>query len=144
MEMIFLAILIIGIISSVFGVLMIFAPTFILKVERSANQLYMTDAALMNNRIPLGIFMLIASGFLVFSYYSGPYKEIVFLYLSIIAGIFGLLLLIKPNMILIAERKANKLYMTDAFFLKHRILLGIILILASVFMLRTYFLFGLT
>jgi hypothetical protein len=144
MEMIFLAILIIGIISSVFGVLMIFAPTFILKVERSANQLYMTDAALMNNRIPLGIFMLIASGFLVFSYYSGPYKEIVFLYLSIIAGIFGLLLLIKPNMILIAERKANKLYMTDAFFLKHRILLGIILIVASVFMLRTYFLFGLT
>ena len=144
MEMIFLAILIIGILSSVFGVLMIFAPTFILKVERSANQLYMTDAALMNNRIPLGIFMLMASGFLVFSYYSGPYKEIIFLYLSIIAGIFGLLLLIKPNMILIAERKANKLYMTDAFFFKHRVLLGIILIAASVFMLRTYFLFGLT
>ena len=144
MEIVFLSILIIGIISSVFGVLMIFAPNFILKVERSANQLYMTDAALMNNRIPVGIFMLIASGFLVFSYYSGPYKEIVFLYLSVIAGVFGLLLLVKPNMILIAERKANKLYMTDAFFFEHRILLGIILIAASAFMLRTYFLFGLT
>ncbi len=142
MEIIFLAILAIGILSSIFGFLMIFAPAFILKVERSANQLYMTDAALMNNRIPLGIFMMIASGFLVFSYYSGPYKEIIFLYLSIVAGIFGLLLLVKPNMILIAERKANKLYMTDAFFFEHRIKLGVILLVASAFMLRTYFIFG--
>tara|TARA_B100002019_G_scaffold159367_1_gene137362 strand:- start:264 stop:698 length:435 start_codon:yes stop_codon:yes gene_type:complete len=144
MEIVFLAILIIGVLSSCFGLLMIFAPNFILKVERSANQLYMTDAALMNNRIPLGVFMLVASGFLVFSYYTGPYKEIIFLYLSVIAGVFGLFLLIKPNMILIAERKANKLYMTDAFFFKHRIILGITLIAASIFMLRTYFTFGLT
>ena len=144
MEIVFLAILIIGVLSSCFGLLMIFAPNFILKVERSANQLYMTDAALMNNRIPLGVFMLVASGFLIFSYYSGPYREIIFLYLSVIAGIFGLFLLIKPNMILIAERKANKLYMTDAFFFKHRIILGITLIAASIFMLRTYFTFGLT
>ena len=144
MEIVFLAILIIGVLSSCFGFLMIFAPNFILKVERSANQLYMTDAALMNNRIPLGVFMLVASGFLIFSYYTGPYKEIIFLYLSIIAGVFGLFLLIKPNMILIAERKANKLYMTDAFFFKHRIILGITLIAASIFMLRTYFTFGLT
>ena len=64
--------------------------------------------------------------------------------LKIIAGVFGLFLLIKPNMILIAERKANKLYMTDAFFFKHRIILGITLIAASIFMLRTYFTFGLT
>ena len=56
MEIVFLAILIIGVLSSCFGLLMIFAPNFILKVERSANQLYMTDAALMNNRIPLGVF----------------------------------------------------------------------------------------
>ena len=144
MEIVFLAILIIGVLSSCFGLLMIFAPNFILKVERSANQLYMTDAALMNNRIPLGVFMLIASGFLIFSYDTGPYKEIIFLYLSFIAGVFGLFLLIKPNMILIAERKANKLYMTDAFFFKHRIILGITLIAASIFMLRTYFTFGLT
>ena len=144
MEIVFLAILIIGVLSSCFGLLMLFAPNFILKVERSANQLYMTDAALMNNRIPLGVFMLVASGFLIFSYYTGPYKEIIFLYLSVIAGVFGLFLLIKPNMILIAERKANKLYMTDAFFFKHRIILGITLIAASIFMLRTYFTFGLT
>ena len=143
MEATMITIMIIGLLSSVFGLLMIFAPSIVIKAEESANQLYMTDAALMKNRIPLGIFMLLASGFLFYTYYAGPYVEIVYLYLSIIAGIFGFLLLIKPNVILLAERKANKLYMTDAFFFKHRIILGIILLGASVFMLRTYFLYSL-
>lgn len=138
-----ITIMIIGLLSSVFGLLMIFAPSIVIKAEESANQLYMTDAALMKNRIPLGIFMLLASGFLFYTYYAGPYVEIIYLYLSIIAGIFGFLLLIKPNVILLAERKANKLYMTDAFFFKHRIILGIVLLGASVFMLRTYFLYSL-
>ena len=143
MEATMITIMIIGLLSSVFGLLMIFAPSIVIKAEESANQLYMTDAALMKNRIPLGIFMLLASGFLFYTYYVGPYVEIVYLYLSIIAGIFGFLLLIKPNVILLAERKANKLYMTDAFFFKHRIILGIVLLGASVFMLRTYFLYSL-
>lgn len=143
MEATMITIMIIGLLSSVFGLLMIFAPSIVIKAEESANQLYMTDAALMKNRIPLGIFMLLASGFLFYTYYAGPYVEIVYLYLSIIAGIFGFLLLIKPNVILLAERKANKLYMTDAFFFKHRIILGIVLLGASVFMLRTYFLYSL-
>ena len=138
-----ITIMIIGLLSSVFGLLMIFAPSIVIKAEESANQLYMTDAALMKNRIPLGIFMLLASGFLFYTYYAGPYVEIIYLYLSIIAGIFGFLLLIKPNVILLAERKANTLYMTDAFFFKHRIILGIVLLGASVFMLRTYFLYSL-
>ena len=142
MEATMITIMIIGLLSSVFGLLMIFAPSIVIKAEESANQLYMTDAALMKNRIPLGIFMLLASGFLFYTYYAGPYVEIIYLYLSIIAGIFGFLLLIKPNVILLAERKANKLYMTDAFFFKHRILLGIALLSSSGFMLRTYFIFG--
>ena len=143
MEATMITIMIIGLLSSVFGLLMIFAPSIVIKAEESANQLYMTDAALMKNRIPLGIFMLLASGFLFYTYYAGPYVEIIYLYLSIIAGIFGFLLLIKPNVILLAERKANKLYMTDAFFFKHRIILGIVLLGASIFMLRTYFLYSL-
>ena len=142
MEATMITIMIIGLLSSVFGLLMIFAPSIVIKAEESANQLYMTDAALMKNRIPLGIFMLLASGFLFYTYYTGPYVEIIYLYLSIIAGVFGFLLLIKPNVILLAERKANKLYMTDAFFFKHRIILGIVLLGASVFMLRTYFLYS--
>jgi len=90
----------------------------------------------------LGVIMLIASAFLMYSYSTGPYQQIVFLYLSIIAGIFGALLLMKPDLILMVERKANKLYMTDAFFLEHRIVFGIVLIAASLFMLRTYYIFG--
>ena len=62
-----ITIMIIGLLSSVFGLLMIFAPSIVIKAEESANQLYMTDAALMKNRIPLGIFMLLASGFLFYS-----------------------------------------------------------------------------
>ena len=142
MEITMTIILVIGIISSIFGVLMIFAPTIVLKAERSANRIYMTDPTLMNNRIPLGVLMLIASAFLMYSYSTGPYQQIVFLYLSIIAGIFGTLLLIKPNLILIVERKANKLYMTDAFFFKHRVLIGVFLLLASGFMVRTYLTFA--
>lgn len=142
MEITMTIILVIGIISSIFGVLMIFAPTIVLKAERSANRIYMTDPTLMNNRIPLGVIMLIASAFLMYSYSTGPYQQIVFLYLSIVAGIFGALLLMKPDLILMVERKANKLYMTDAFFLEHRIVFGIVLIAASLFMLRTYYIFG--
>ena len=103
MEITMTIILVIGIISSIFGVLMIFAPTIVLKAERSANRIYMTDPTLMNNRIPLGVIMLIASAFLMYSYSTGPYQQIVFLYLSIIAGIFGLLLLMKPDLILMVE-----------------------------------------
>ena len=88
MEATMITIMIIGLLSSVFGLLMIFAPSIVIKAEESANQLYMTDAALMKNRIPLGIFMLLASGFLFYTYYAGPYVEIIYLYLSIIAGIF--------------------------------------------------------
>ena len=69
-------------------------------------------------------------------------KEIIFLIIAVTAGIFGTLLLMSPKTILVAERKANQLYMTDAFFLKHRIILGLMLIGASMFMISTYFTFS--
>ena len=135
-------ILIIGIISAVFGALLLFAPEAILKAERQANRLFMTDTAFLKNRIPIGIGMLLASAFLGYTYASDPLNELVFLVTAIIAGLFGLLLLISPNTILQAERTANKLYMTDAFFLEHRIVIGIGLIMASAFMVRTYLTFA--
>ncbi len=142
MQIAMLSILIIGVISSIFGALLILMPDLVLKVERRANRLYMTDAAIMNNRIPLGFFMLLASAFLLYTYTTAPFQQIIFLYLAITAAIFGSLLLLNPNLILMVERKANKLYMTDAFFFEHRIKLGIILIAASTFMVRTYLVFG--
>tara|TARA_Y100000991_G_C21729230_1_gene245623 strand:+ start:35 stop:463 length:429 start_codon:yes stop_codon:yes gene_type:complete len=135
-------ILCIGILSAVFGLLLVFAPNLVLRAERKANKLYMTDAVLIKNRIPLGFVMLAASAFLGYSYANNSLKEIIFLIIAITAGVFGLLLLISPNSILIAERKANKLYMTDAFFIKHRIALGVSLMIASAFMINTYITFS--
>ena len=61
-------ILCIGVVSAVFGILLIFAPALVLKAERQANRLFMTDTALINNRIPIGIAMLGASAFLGYTY----------------------------------------------------------------------------
>ena len=132
----------IGVLSAVFGILLIFAPNLVLKAERQANRLFMTDTALINNRIPLGLAMLVASAFLGYTYVADPFKEVIFLVIAITAGVFGVLLLVSPDTILQAEKHANKLYMTDAFFFKHRVLIGVFLLLASGFMVRTYLTFA--
>jgi protein-arginine kinase len=135
-------ILVIGIVSAVFGALLIFAPEAILQAERQANRLFMTDTAFLKNRIPIGIGLLAASAFLGYTYAADPLNELVFLVTAVLAGVFGLLLLVSPNTILQAERTANKLYMTDAFFLKHRVVIGVGLLAASAFMVRTYLTFA--
>tara|TARA_Y100001970_G_scaffold107162_1_gene134098 strand:- start:515 stop:946 length:432 start_codon:yes stop_codon:yes gene_type:complete len=132
----------IGLVSAVFGLLLIFAPSVVLKAERQANRLFMTDTALIKNRIPIGIAMLIASGFLGYTYAADQVREIVFLILAITAGVFGILLIVSPDTILQAEKQANKLYMTDAFFFKHRVFIGVALLAASAFMVRTYLTFS--
>ena len=132
----------IGVLSAIFGILLIFAPTLVLKAERQANRLFMTDTALINNRIPLGIGMLIASTFLGYTYAADPLKEVIFLVIAITAAVFGLLLIGSPDTILQAEKHANKLYMTDAFFFKHRVVIGSCLLGASAFMVRTYLVFA--
>ena len=136
-------ILAIGIVSAIFGILLIFAPAVVLKAERQANRLFMTDTALIKNRIPIGVIMLVASAFLGYTYASDPIGGVIFLAIALTAAVFGLLLLFSPDTILQAERRANKLYMTDAFFFKNRNLIGIGLILASAFMVYTYFTFTL-
>ena len=132
----------IGVLSAVFGILLIFAPNLVLKAERQANRLFMTDTALINNRIPLGLAMLVASAFLGYTYVADPFKEVIFLVIAITAGVFGVLLLVSPDTILQAEKHANKLYMTDAFFFKHRVVIGACLLAASAFMVRTYLVFA--
>jgi len=141
-EIFMIIIFVIGIISAIFGVLLIFAPDLILKVEEKANILYMTDTTFLKNRIPIGVTLLIASGFLSYTYSVVKLNEIIFLFIAIVAGLFGLLLLISPNTILKMERQANKIYMTDTFFFNNRILIGVGLLAASAFMIRTYFSFS--
>ena len=142
MEIFLVTIFIVGIISAVFGVLLIFAPDVILRVEEKANILYMTDTAFLKNRIPLGIAMLGISAFLSYTYSIITINEITFLLIAIVAGIFGILLLVSPNTILIMERQANKIYMTDTFFFENRVVIGIALLLASGFMIKKYLSFS--
>ncbi len=142
MEIFLVTIFIVGIISAVFGVLLIFAPDVILRVEEKANILYMTDTAFLKNRIPLGIAMLGISAFLSYTYSIITINEITFLLIAIVAGIFGILLLVSPNTILIMEKQANKIYMTDTFFFENRVVIGIALLLASGFMIKTYLSFS--
>tara|TARA_Y100000816_G_scaffold8799_1_gene5639 strand:+ start:502 stop:930 length:429 start_codon:yes stop_codon:yes gene_type:complete len=142
LEIFLVTIFIVGIISAVFGVLLIFAPDVILRVEEKANILYMTDTAFLKNRIPLGIAMLGISAFLSYTYSIITINEITFLLIAIVAGIFGILLLVSPNTILIMEKQANKIYMTDTFFFENRVVIGIALLLASGFMIKTYLSFS--
>ena len=102
----------------------------------------MTDTAFLKNRIPLGIAMLAISAFLSYTYSIITINEITFLLIAIVAGIFGILLLVSPNTILIMERQANKIYMTDTFFFENRVVIGIALLLASGFMIKTYLSFS--
>ena len=89
----------IGLISAVFGILLIFAPSIVLKAERQANRLFMTDTALIKHRIPIGIGMIFASGFLGYTYAADQLREIVFLVLALTAGPFWVLLILSPDTI---------------------------------------------
>ena len=63
------------------------------------------------------------------------------LIVAIIAAIFGLLLIISPNTILEIEREANRVIITDPFFIKYRHPLGIILLIGALYMFYVYFSF---
>ncbi|GIQ98383.1 MAG: hypothetical protein CM15mP4_2200 [Candidatus Neomarinimicrobiota bacterium] len=141
MEIFLVTIFIVGIISAVFGVLLIFAPDVILRVEEKANILYMTDTAFLkivyHLELRCWVFRLLS-----YTYSIITINEITFLLIAIVAGIFGILLLVSPNTILIMERQANKIYMTDTFFFENRVVIGIALLLASGFMIKTYLSFS--
>tara|TARA_B100001996_G_scaffold299929_1_gene240383 strand:- start:803 stop:1009 length:207 start_codon:yes stop_codon:yes gene_type:complete len=63
-------ILIIGIVSLIFGILLLVSPNSIIKMERQANKIVMTDPFFMKNRVVLGILLLAASGFMVYQYFQ--------------------------------------------------------------------------
>jgi hypothetical protein len=67
---------------------------------------------------------------------------IIILIIGIIAFIFGILLLAAPNSLIKLERQANKLVMTDPFFMKYRAIVGIGLLAASAYMIYQYIQFA--
>jgi hypothetical protein len=52
-----------------------------------------------------------------------------------------LLLIISPNTILEIEREANRVIITDPFFIKYRYPLGVILLIGAFYMFYVYFSF---
>ena len=124
METFLITIFIIGIISALFGILLIFAPNVILKFEEKANILYMTDTAFLKNRIPLGVAMLGISGFLSYTYSVTAINEIIFLLIAVVAGIFGILLFLffnSPQAMLMIFIIVFSLFLFNKFYLKERL-----------------------
>ena len=129
-------ILVVGIVSLVFGLLLLVSPDTILTLERKLNQVYMTDSMFIKYRMPYGVGLLAAAAFMLHTYNSTPIFYI--LAIGILSLVFGILLIISPGTILKLERKANQVYMTDSFFLTYRVPIGAMLLVAAVFMLYTY------
>jgi len=67
---------------------------------------------------------------------------IIILLIGIIALVFGILLLVAPNSLIKLERQANKIVMTDPFFMKYRVIVGIGLLVASAYMIYQYLQFA--
>tara|TARA_Y100000590_G_scaffold112823_1_gene128633 strand:+ start:312 stop:518 length:207 start_codon:yes stop_codon:yes gene_type:complete len=67
---------------------------------------------------------------------------VIILIIGILSLIFGLLLLAAPDSIIKLERQANKIVMTDPFFIKYRIVVGIGLLLAAAYMIYQYIQYG--
>ena len=112
METFLITIFIIGIISALFGILLIFAPNVILKFEEKANILYMTDTAFLKNRIPLGVAMLGISGFLSYTYSVTAINEIIFLLIAVVAGLFGILVHVSLKKMNIDPAIASSVFVT--------------------------------
>ena len=92
-----LMILVIGVISAVFGLLFIFAPDLVLKVEQQTNWIFMTEKIFLKNRIPIGIGLLIVSALLIYTNTTESISQMVVLSSGILSFVFGLLLLFSPN-----------------------------------------------
>ena len=67
---------------------------------------------------------------------------IIILLIGIIALVFGILLLVAPKSLIKLERQANKIVMTDPFFMKYRVIVGIGLLVASAYMIYQYLQFA--
>ena len=67
---------------------------------------------------------------------------VILLIIGILSFVFGILLLISPRSIIKLERQANKIIMTDPFFMKYRIIVGISLLIAAAYMIYQYIQFA--
>tara|TARA_B100001250_G_scaffold413231_1_gene446700 strand:- start:1427 stop:1852 length:426 start_codon:yes stop_codon:yes gene_type:complete len=60
--------LIIGVISAIYGIMLMFSPRSLLTLERHANLIYVTDDFFFKNKNAVGIVMIALSIFMLYSY----------------------------------------------------------------------------
>jgi len=63
-------ILAIGIVSAVFGFLLLISPKTILEIERQANKVILTDPFFFKYRHPLGFILIAGATYMLYVYFS--------------------------------------------------------------------------
>jgi len=126
-----------GIITLLFGFLLVFYPNIVLRTQNSANKLFLTDSFVIKHRVTVGLLSSLASLWLIYIFFASVHDN-TFLFIGLIAGVYGILLVYSPRSLLTLERHANRIYMTDDFFFKNKNFVGAVLILLSSYMIYTY------
>ncbi|MBL7013816.1 MAG: hypothetical protein ISR83_05320 [Candidatus Marinimicrobia bacterium] len=63
-------ILVIGVVTAIFGLLLLISPKTILEIERQANKVVLTDPFFFKYRHPLGFILLAGAAYMLFVYFS--------------------------------------------------------------------------
>jgi hypothetical protein len=128
---------VIGLITLSFSILLILFPSLILKSDEAASRLYLTDSFVMRNRLLVGVFSFLASCLMLYSYFVTN-LNLYFLTIGILALVYSVTLVFFPMGLLRVERHANKIYMTDDFFYQNKNIIGAILGFLSFYMIYTF------
>ncbi len=59
--------IIIGILTLIFRLMLLLTPKAIFPLEKQANRVYMTDPTFMKYRVPFGMFLLLSGAFMIYS-----------------------------------------------------------------------------
>lgn len=61
-------VLIVGILSAIFGLLLIVSPNTILEMERQVNRIIITDPFFIKYRYQLGVILIIGATYMIYTY----------------------------------------------------------------------------
>ena len=86
---------VIGIITLSFSILLILFPKMILRGDQASSKLYLTDSFVMSNRISVGIFSFLASCLMLYTYFI-THLSIYFLTIGLIALLYSATVIFGP------------------------------------------------
>ncbi|MDB9854557.1 hypothetical protein OAC91_04935 [Candidatus Marinimicrobia bacterium] len=127
----------IGVITLLFSIVLILFPDFILKTDENMSRLFLTDSFVIRHRIAVGVFSFMAASMMLYTYFISN-MGVYFLTVGVIAFFYSIALIFFPMGLLKIERHANKIYMTDEFFYKHKNFVGGVLAFLSFYMIYVY------